>query len=239
MKNYNNYIRVKMFSSDCLQNLYEFVITSETEICGNLILQDGTYEMDPTVYVGTLDHKGRPMCLNPNRGTFYFHTHPLNSFAFPSKEDLLKVNNLQDTNGISYIATKWGIWAIQYVVQANYISFDKKGIDELMKSRWYGEFGEETRIDKSRGMHHGKNYNATIQSHIDNYIKRVQSIFNNQLHIEFNPWSFYNPDFECSSCPCGIGNDSCIGKPDAIHSLGKRKRKRNTRKRKPRRYSKK
>ena len=54
---------------------------------------------------------GRELCDHQYRTPIIFHTHPLNTYSYPSIEDINKVSKRLNYS-CSIIASQWGIWQV-------------------------------------------------------------------------------------------------------------------------------
>lgn len=174
----------------CKEDIQKFhkLLSNKTEICGNLILHNNClisdeknevigYEISESV--GTCNHK--------TYTKYIFHTHPLHTKSYPSREDII---NVLKHNEIEYsiIFTRWGIWNIWC---------SEKIRDGLAKK--YQKFIETKEFDIYKLDKTQKEFTENHVKIINNYIEILEKRFHKyKLLISFSEWnleqSYENPE---------------------------------------------
>jgi len=143
------------------------------EVCGYLTMSDKKLTMYNKKQ-GERDEEGRGSCLPDiivgSETDYIFHTHPKNSYAYPSFEDLWYV--MKRRNVYSFIITIWGLFVV--VPRGTVAIDDKKTRYDYKKIFKYNitEFHENTKI----GSHVSRSYSKSILE-ITHFINIVNKLF--------------------------------------------------------------
>jgi hypothetical protein len=160
-------------SIDFLHKLYDDVFKINDEVCGYLKLSDDKLTMY-NKKKGERDENGRGSCLPEkivgSQTDYIFHTHPENSYAYPSFEDLWYV--MKRRNVYSFIITIWGLFVV--VPRGTVAIDDDKTRNNYEKIFKYNitEFHKNTKM----GSHVSKNYYYSILE-IIHFINIVNKLF--------------------------------------------------------------
>lgn len=117
-----------IISTKTINIIKDIVFNRDTEVCANLrhksnfsnklslmnIVEGKVEEYAPGKYRGTCNHEMITSVM--------FHSHPTNSYAYPSVEDILNVVKNHGKIKRSIIATKWGLWDIRNTEISNIYS---------------------------------------------------------------------------------------------------------------------
>jgi hypothetical protein len=171
-------------SIDFLHKLYDDVFKINDEVCGYLQMSDDKLTMY-NKKKGERDEKGRGSCSLPEKiagsqTDYIFHTHPENSYAYPSFQDLWYV--MKRRNVYSFIMTIWGLFVV--VPRGTIAINDEKTRDDYEKIFKYNitEFHKNTK----RGSHVSKSYNDSI-SEITHFINIVNKLFGEKRRRSKSP----------------------------------------------------
>ena len=77
--------------------------------------------------------KERQSCTNIKYSSIIFHTHPINSYSYPSIEDILKLIKHPDIIKTSVISTTWGIWILGNTAESIQITHDVNKLTQFLK----------------------------------------------------------------------------------------------------------
>lgn len=171
-------------SIDFLHKLYDDVFKINDEVCGYLKMSDNKLTMYNKKQ-GQRDAEGRGSCSLPDKivgskTDYIFHTHPENSYAYPSFEDLWYV--MKRRNVYSFIMTIWGLFVV--VPRGTVAINDKKTRDDYEKIFKYNitEFHKNTKM----GSHVSKSYYESILE-ISHFINIVNKLFGEKRQRSKSP----------------------------------------------------
>ncbi len=117
-------------SQKTIEHFKNLVFKTNVEVCGNLRKSSSTGDntSDGTLVLtnmieGKMEEydtgKFRGVCTHEIITSIIFHTHPVNLYAYPSVEDIIKVTKHHGRIVRSIIATKWGLWDIKNTDKSN------------------------------------------------------------------------------------------------------------------------
>jgi thiol-disulfide isomerase/thioredoxin len=97
-------------SINALQTI-ESYLTLPHEICGNLTSVKDIREIDQKSLVKGVMINGRQACRHKRYSSVIFHTHPINTYPYPSTEDVKKVATHEEVS-YSLVGTSAGLWVM-------------------------------------------------------------------------------------------------------------------------------
>ena len=158
-------------SIDFLHNLFDDIFKINDEVCGSLQLENNKLNIFNKIK-GKRDVNGRGSCMPVkivgSKINYLYHTHPINSYAYPSFEDLWSVMKRQSE--YSFIATQWGIFVViprgKKAPEKNHEKYKRYFKNNII------EFHENTKQDS----HVSKPYNECVLE-IIKFINLVNRLF--------------------------------------------------------------
>ena len=216
-----------VFPRHFIENIYQRVSNPGLEICGNFRINQTQIHHETLSIMSTLDEtegirdaNGRSSCVpaNKNSSQYLYHTHPLNSYAYPSKEDLwtcVKRRNNPPYSFVghyySYIFTQWGLFSIyptgSAINEGDEVSMKRNFVNQIV------HFHQQTKAGPHQSIPFSQQVHALIHAE---YIPAAHQAFPN-IQVYFTPW-------ETMIQTMNIRNDLYLGR---IKLKKKRKSKRS------------
>ena len=174
-------------SKTIVDKIKDYVFKSDVEVCGNLrkptissneliltnIKKGSITEYSPGKFRGTCEHEIITSII--------LHTHPLNSYAYPSVEDIIKVIKNHGRIVRSVIGCKWGIWDIKNTDASNIYSTTCKNILDDYIRYFLDRIGKYTKNTSSTDK--SKDLNDNDMDIINESINRIEKILNVKINL--------------------------------------------------------
>jgi hypothetical protein len=177
------------------RDFYSYVVDYSVEICAN-ISTDNDFVLTDVVsgkdeqYTQNSVVKTRQTCTLSRYSHYIFHSHPLQSRAYPSAEDILKVLKNRHIIIQSYISTSWGVWIISNTSTSNgYSDASRHSWLELLTKKT-SDIGKHTPHDTRYPHIKSPPLNHQTRRYIQRKISEIESATN--LRIELREWSEIN-----------------------------------------------
>ena len=162
------------------------VFSYNEECCGNITI-------NPDLTTSFRDERigetisGHKQCSPVRRQAVFYHTHPITSYAYPSKPDINMMCSHSEYR-CSIVATKWGIWQIYRDIGNTHTS-DLLILD-ITTAHGYIEqlFGKLHHYTK-QSDHISKEYHL-VSGHIMEFIRKMNGTILNHLgvNLSFIDW---------------------------------------------------
>jgi hypothetical protein len=167
-------------SVEFLHNLFDDIFKINDEVCGSFQLKDDKLKMY-NKKTGQREKSGRGSCIPEkivgSKKDYLFHTHPINSYAYPSFEDLWSV--MKRRNEYSFIVTQWGLFVV--VPRGTIATGDEKTYKKIFDNNIV-EFHQNTKMDS----HVSTIYNDSILE-IAHFINIVNKLFGEKRRRSKSP----------------------------------------------------